>query len=124
MFPVAGIGINVHHRREDFTAEVAARAASIESLGRARVDRSMLLAILCEELERRLDEESDGTLDLCAEWAKRDGLAGRDVALALAGQEPVLGRAGGIEPDGRFRLVRSDQSVLWARSGEASLRER
>jgi BirA family biotin operon repressor/biotin-[acetyl-CoA-carboxylase] ligase len=124
MFPVAGIGINVHHRTFDFTPAVRERAASIESMGKARVDRSVLLARLLEELERHLEREGNGALDLCAEWNARDGLAGREVALALSGQEPVFGRAAGIESDGRFRLLRSDQSVLFARSGEASLRER
>lgn len=124
MFPVAGIGINVHHRSEDFSPEVRERAASIESMGKVRVDRNVLLAQLLKELERYLEREAMGALDLCAEWAKRDGLAGRDVALAIAGQEPVFGHAAGIESDGRFRLVRADQVVVCARSGEASLRER
>jgi BirA family biotin operon repressor/biotin-[acetyl-CoA-carboxylase] ligase len=124
MFPVAGIGINVHHRREDFTPEVRERASSIESMGNVRVDRNILLARLFDELERHLEMESNGMLDLCAEWDQRDGLAGRNVALVLAGQEPVLGRAAGIEADGRFRLVQADERVLCARSGEASLRER
>jgi biotin-(acetyl-CoA carboxylase) ligase len=89
-----------------------------------RVDRNILLARLFDELERHLEMESNGMLDLCAEWDQRDGLAGRNVALVLAGQEPVLGRAAGIEADGRFRLVQADERVLCARSGEASLRER
>ncbi|HET9888673.1 MAG TPA: biotin--[acetyl-CoA-carboxylase] ligase, partial [bacterium] len=124
MFLVAGIGINVHHRIADFTPGLRERAASIESMGRARVDRSILLARLLEEMEQYLERERNGTLDLCAEWNARDGLAGREVALALSGEEPVWGRALGIESDGRFRLLRSDQSLLLARSGEASVRER
>jgi len=124
MFPVAGIGINVHHRSADFAPGVRERAASIEAICRTRVDRSLLLAHLLHELERLLEEESAGALDLCSEWAGRDSLAGRDVALVIDGEETAVGRAGGIEPDGRFRLVRSDHSVVRARSGEASLKER
>jgi BirA family biotin operon repressor/biotin-[acetyl-CoA-carboxylase] ligase len=123
IFLVAGIGINVHHRPEDFLPEVRRRAASIEGESGAAVDRSLLFARLLLEMEELLEREAHCDLDLCAHWEKRDFFSGREVTVDAQGLGALSGRAGGIEPDGRFRILDRDGRVTHLRSGEASLKD-
>ncbi|NNE42846.1 MAG: biotin--[acetyl-CoA-carboxylase] ligase [Gemmatimonadetes bacterium] len=120
MFPVAGIGTNVHHRMEDFPPDLRARAGSLESTTGVRVDRSEYLATLLVALERRLAAEAAGTLDLAAEFGSRDALAGRRVEVSTA-DGPCTGTADGVAPDGTLRVRVGGSRVVFARSGEATL---
>jgi len=120
VFLVAGIGVNVHHRAEDFPPELRAIAGSLEERTGARLDRSELLAAILAELEAVWTDEGRGALDLAARWAAFDELAGRDVEVSVAG-ETLAGCADGLEEDGRLRLRGPGGVVRTIRSAETAV---
>jgi BirA family biotin operon repressor/biotin-[acetyl-CoA-carboxylase] ligase len=120
MFLVAGIGVNVHHRAEDFPPELRPIAGALEAETGARLDRSELLAEIVAELEAHTDEDRRGRLDLAARWSAWDELAGRDVEVRI-GDETLAGRADGLEDDGRLRVRGPGGSVRAIRSAETAV---
>lgn len=123
LWPVAGIGMNVHHADGDFPAEFAGAAISVEAAAGRRVERGALLAALLARLEERLDAERAGGSDLAAAWAPRDELAGRD--LAVERDEGVLeGRGAGVAPDGSLLVDVPGRGTIAVRAGLARVRER
>jgi BirA family biotin operon repressor/biotin-[acetyl-CoA-carboxylase] ligase len=121
LIPVAGIGVNVHHRPEEFPAPLRATAASVEGASGARVGRSALLRELLERLEELLDREGAGRVDLAAEFAPRDETAGRAVVVETdAG--PCEGTGSGVSEDGALLLDVPGRGTIPVRAGEASVR--
>lgn len=120
LHPVAGIGLNVHHRAEDFPEELRERAGSLESTCGGHPERSTVLAAVMNELESVLDEERAGRLRLSDRFAEWDALADQPVEVLDAGPR---GTARGVDEQGCLRLetATGTQSV---RSGEVSLRAR
>lgn len=119
--PVAGIGINVHHRGEDFPGELRERAGSLESTTGRSIDRTRLLARVLGELEALLDADRGRRLDLPARWAERDVLSGREVEVR-GGEGSVCGRAIGVAGDGSLLLRVPGEGTRAFRSGEVTLR--
>ena len=118
---VIGAGLNVHHRPEDFSPEVAAMATSLDQELGGAASRPALAAAMYREflaLGEKLGE------DLSAERAtyRRDCLTlGQEARLLWSeGQERVIA----LDIDDRFGLVvrRADGSVETVRSGEVSVR--
>ncbi len=119
---VAGIGINVHHRPEDFPPDLRGAAGSLRAVARRAVDRSALAARLFAELEAALDAEDRGAVDLVREFRERDAFDGREVVVHTEAAAPIAGIAAGIEEDGRLRVRLEDGTVAAFRNGEASSR--
>lgn len=117
---VAGIGLNVHHRAEDFPPELRGVAASLESASGARLSRSRVLAILLSHLEDLADREGAGALDLPRLFAARDELHGRTVTLAGPDGERQ-GTARGIDARGRLLLETAEREIVPVSSAEATL---
>ncbi len=122
MFLVAGIGINVHHRPDDFSPEIRETAGSLEQSAEGAVDRSRLTAHLFDEIEAVLEMDASGRFDLPGEFDARDSLRGREVIVRGDGVDSVAGRSLGVESDGRLRLRLPDGAVTTFRVGEVSLR--
>ncbi len=120
IFLVAGIGINVHHRAEDFPPELTGAAGSLESVLGRSVARSRLLAGVLDRLEVRFEADATGRLDLPGAFEARDDLAGREVEIDGPGRR-CRGIAAGIAPDGGLRLRVPGEGLVIVRSGEASL---
>jgi BirA family biotin operon repressor/biotin-[acetyl-CoA-carboxylase] ligase len=120
-FPVAGIGVNVHHRPGDFPDALRAVAGSVESASRMRVDRSALLARILTHLEAWVARDASGALDLPREFAKRDGLRGREIEIRGAGKAVHRGEALGIDDGGELLLREAGGGVRIVRSGDASV---
>jgi BirA family biotin operon repressor/biotin-[acetyl-CoA-carboxylase] ligase len=124
VFPVAGIGVNVHHRPDEFPPELRHRAASLESATGVRVERSRFLARLLGELESLLDEERRGTLEVPERFARLDVLRGRDVEVRTV-DGTVRGRAAGVDVAGALLLDVPGDGRRTVRSGEVvAARER
>lgn len=121
LFPVAGIGINVHHRAEDFPPELRDLATSVESAAGIRVERAVLLATLLARLEELLDAERGGAFDLAAAFARRDETLGRDVVVETDGLEQ-RGTGAGVAEDGALLLDVPGRGTVPVRAGEASVR--
>ena len=101
---VAGIGINVHQRREDFPAELAEAASSIQMATGRAVSRVLLLRRLFLRLETWVHAfAAGGPAPVVAAAAARMPMLGCQV-VAVAGQERWEGRAERLEEDGALLL--------------------
>lgn len=121
LFPVAGIGINVHHLPADFPPELRGTAASVEEITGVAVARGALLAAMLSRLEDLLDRERSGRLELAAVFAPRDETLGRDVVLETdAGRWE--GRGAGLAADGALRLDVPGRGTMEFHAGEATVR--
>jgi BirA family biotin operon repressor/biotin-[acetyl-CoA-carboxylase] ligase len=80
---VVGIGINVHHRAEDFPEGLRARATSIEAATGIHVDRGELLRDVLTRLDERVVAIRGGHIDqVFNEWAELCGVVGRRLRCA------------------------------------------
>lgn len=105
---VAGVGINVRQRPEDFPDEIRDRAVSLETAGGRRVSRAKLAGALVREMIGlfRPPFPADLPGGLHAELQARDALRDRGVDTAQEGR----GTARGIAEDGALVLERPDGS--------------
>jgi BirA family biotin operon repressor/biotin-[acetyl-CoA-carboxylase] ligase len=75
-----GIGLNVHHRAEDFPAELRAKAGSLESELGGKWDRAEVLRTVLKELDRTIMLIRGGKLaELHRTWAQACALEGRRI---------------------------------------------
>jgi BirA family biotin operon repressor/biotin-[acetyl-CoA-carboxylase] ligase len=107
---VVGIGVNVNVRT--FPDELAPTAASLASVAGAVVDRALLAARLCEELERWHDVlVGDGPDRVLAAWKAHSAQLGRPVSAGgVTGIAEDLDEDGALivrTADGRAERVRS-----------------
>jgi BirA family transcriptional regulator, biotin operon repressor / biotin---[acetyl-CoA-carboxylase] ligase len=115
---ICGIGVNVNTPEDGLPSDTRTPAGSLLTATRREHDRAELLARLLVELQQRYDEWLDLGLGLfIRELEQRDALRG--VAVQVG---DVSGRAAGIAPDGRLRLVIDDGSEILVASGEVALR--
>jgi BirA family biotin operon repressor/biotin-[acetyl-CoA-carboxylase] ligase len=105
---VAGVGLNVRQRPEEFPEEVRARAVSLEMSAEARVSRSKLAGALVGELLALFRERGRAELPsrVHEELNARDALLGCAVETVQEGP----GTARGIALDGALLLERPDGS--------------
>jgi len=94
---VAGVGVNVRQRTEDFPAALAVAATSLQAASGRRVSRALLASSLVARVCHG-NNAGMGTLGpaVLSELAERDVLRGRPVWTRQAGE----GTARGIAPDG------------------------
>jgi BirA family transcriptional regulator, biotin operon repressor / biotin---[acetyl-CoA-carboxylase] ligase len=87
---VAGFGVNVNQRREDFPAGLS--ATSLALVAGRRFDRATVLRALLDALEPRVDQALSGAVgaEFHQAYRRRSVLVGRRVAL-LDGDSPVEG---------------------------------
>ncbi len=120
-YVIVGIGINVNHRREDFSAEVAEVATSLRMVLDRPVSRAALAAALIEELDQ-LYAALGGSLTAALDAYRRDCVTlGRQVRITGSGPERT---AQAVAIDDAFGLVvRTPEGTLeTVRSGEVSVR--
>ena len=117
---VIGVGVNVHHRREDFSGEVADIATSLAMEGFA-ADRAALAAAMIEELYVLGDALGGDISDYLAEYRECCVTLGREVRLVWSEEQR---RAAALDIDDKFGLVvrREDGTVTTVRTGEVSVR--
>lgn len=123
LFLVAGIGVNVHHRVEDFPPEVAESAVSLDGATGRRHDRSAVLAAILGQLESRLAEESAGRLDLAAAFDPWDETKGRELVVQNA-RETFEGCGAGVTSDGALLVAVPGRGEIAVRAGETAIRPR
>jgi BirA family biotin operon repressor/biotin-[acetyl-CoA-carboxylase] ligase len=111
---VLGVGINVAVRVQDMPHELQATAAT---LGQTPAAIEPTLGGLLEALARRLTAPAQATLGA---WRRLDALDGREITWTEDGERHV-GRARGIEPDGRLIVARTDGSYARLSAGEVSV---
>jgi BirA family transcriptional regulator, biotin operon repressor / biotin---[acetyl-CoA-carboxylase] ligase len=111
MIVVAGVGINVRQRSEDFDLPLRQGATSLEAAGGAPLRRGDVMTSIIDALRplfrRPLQPLMTDELDT---WADLDALAGR--AITLTGGAPHShGTARGIAPDGALLLETGSGTV-------------
>lgn len=117
---IIGVGINVHHARDDFEGEVADIATSLAAEG-YHVERSQLAAALIEELYHLHDRLGGEIEAYLQEYRSRCVTTGKEVRLLWTeGQECAFAE----DVDENFGLVvrRSDGKVITVKTGEVSVR--
>lgn len=122
MFVVAGIGLNVNLRIQDFPAELQQTAGSLLAFTGAPVDRAALLAAILNHLESlyRLWQQSEDLTPFLAEWQEGDILAGKRIRVQEL-QRQLEGTACGVAPDGRLMLRTDDGAVCRITAGDTHL---
>jgi BirA family biotin operon repressor/biotin-[acetyl-CoA-carboxylase] ligase len=102
---IAGVGVNVRQRPEDFPEELAGRAVSLEGAWGRPVARGRLAGALLAELARSCAPPAPALTDGGhLELVRRDVLRDRAVATQQAG----AGIARGIDVDGALLVERPD----------------
>ena len=110
-FVILGIGLNVNHTDEDFTAILKTKATSLYLEDGVRRNRTWLLQRLLERLEalyEMLQEEKFG--EIVRRWSANSYTLGRRVRCTADG-EPVEGIAENLDSQGAL-LVRTDDGAL------------
>lgn len=101
---VVGIGINVHHRAEDFPDVLRNRATSIEAATGVHVDRGELLRDVLTHLDERVVAIRAGCVEqVFREWAALCGVVGRRLRCASC-----EGRVQFIDTDGALVIQSED----------------
>jgi BirA family biotin operon repressor/biotin-[acetyl-CoA-carboxylase] ligase len=113
---VVGIGLNVHTRL--FPPELADVATSLSLEGGADVERDALLEAIVENLDHDVEHVVHRGLGLIhARLERADYLRGKELA-------DDLGRAEGIDDDGRLMVRKPDGILVRLSSGEVRARAR
>ncbi|MBR2894963.1 MAG: biotin--[Oscillospiraceae bacterium] len=117
---ILGIGINVHHRKEDFDDEIAEMATSLDVEG-FPVERSVLAAAVIEEVYRLTNVLGGDIGDYVNEYRNRCVTLGREARLLWTEeQEHVFA----LDVDEQFGLIvqRKNGTLFTVRTGEVSVR--
>lgn len=117
---IVGVGINVHHTREDFSGDVADIATSLTMEGFS-VSRTSLAAAMIDELYSLIGGENTDRAACLDEYRRRCITLGQDVRLIWTEDRQ---RAVTLDVDERFGLVvrLENGTVTTVRSGEVSVR--
>ncbi len=112
-----GIGLNVHHKAEDFPEELRAKAGSLEMLAGGEWDRAELLRGILTHLDQWVILLRWGGHDAVRrEWAQACNLVGRRIRCGESeGVVAGIDDIGALEvdsPGGRIRVVSGDLTVL------------
>ena len=121
-YVVAGIGINVSQREEDFEGDVAQIATSILRETGRRVSRAALAAAMIEELDALCAALKSGdTSGYLEEYRRRCVTIGREVQLLW---QDTKEKVTALDVDEEFGLIvrRENGTVETVRTGEVSVR--
>lgn len=122
MVVVAGIGINVTTRRDDFPEEVRERATSLALECGYSVDRERVLVHLHEALLREIKNLEEGRFaDILARWRLRDYLRGRKLCWVTWDGKIVEGTAEEPDDDGSLRIRDCNGNIHTVMSGDVTL---
>ena len=104
LFVVLGIGVNLNFPRELMPASIRESATSVMMLAQRPVDRSAFALQLIQNLDRCYgDLEERGFPSMAERWGNFFHLRGKRVRVEMFDQ-PVLGKAMGIDGDGALIL--------------------
>lgn len=117
---ILGVGVNVHHRHEDFQGEVADLATSLAMEGFS-TSRAALAAALIEDLHHLGSAMGCDISAYVEEYRRRCVTLGREVRLVWTEDQK---KASALNIDDAFGLVvrLEDGTVTTVRSGEVSVR--
>lgn len=120
---IIGIGLNVYVPERDAAMIDQAWTDLSRIMDGRPIARNRLTGVLLNELFPVLaDFEINGLSSYLDEWRSYDCLAGLPVCI-YQGEFARVGKAGGIDENGLFRLIDSDGKACCFASGEVSFRK-
>lgn len=117
-YAVIGIGVNVRSVRGKFDSELIKTASSIEDETGLIIDRNALCAAILDRLEFYTDSLRERSF--LEGYRRRELLTGNDIT-AMVGNQPITGKALGIDDNGNLIVELPNGSVKHLGSGEANL---
>jgi BirA family biotin operon repressor/biotin-[acetyl-CoA-carboxylase] ligase len=107
---VVGVGMNVHHKDEDFPPELRTTSVALDTAARKTLSRATVLGKLAEEILTTWKEgEADGFGTIAAQWEEESGTIGMAVRAGTE-QEIITGTIIGVNRDGALRLRLPDNT--------------
>lgn len=117
-YVIAGIGINCHHRREDFDGEVADIATSLDMVTKNYVNQKALAEELLKQLDVLRSEVFFAPEKWLADYRRRCITLGKTVKIVQSGEVVTA-----VDVDEQYGLiVEADGQRTTYRSGEVSVR--
>ncbi len=108
---ILGIGINVHHKEEDFPPELRATSIPLDAVLRRSMNRAELIVQLTTEImDVWSSGHEQGFGNVPNEWAKESGSLGTSVR-AGTGREILTGMVKGVNESGELIILLPDGSV-------------
>lgn len=120
-YVIMGIGINVHQEKEDYPAELAQTATSLDIELGGNVSRAKLAAAMIEELDKLYIGLEGDHADYLSYYRRDCVTLGKEVLIISGSSEE---RAFALDVDDVFGLIvrHQDGSVTTVNSGEVSVR--
>ncbi len=119
---VAGVGINIKGRPEEFPKQIRHRATTLEAEG-VKTDREEILGSLVARLDKILIQvHREGAEKIFKRWEKVSSSLGRTVTFEMDGRL-VRGRIQGLDKGGGLLVTLSDGKTLPVIAGEVSYEE-
>ncbi|MEF3168730.1 MAG: biotin--[acetyl-CoA-carboxylase] ligase [Deltaproteobacteria bacterium] len=110
---VAGIGVNIAGRIDQFPPDICKKAGTLESLTGRPWDRWKVLEGVLRELDEIREEvKRHGLISLLCEWERHSSSLGAEVAF-----EGGVGRVVGLDPSGRLLAELPDGRIMTVVSG-------
>ncbi len=114
---VAGVGINVKGRPEEFPEQIRHRATTLEAEG-VKTDREKILESLVTHLDRILIQaHREGPERIFRRWERASSSLGRTVTFEMDGR-PARGRIRGLDNRGRLLVTLPDGKTHPVVTGE------
>jgi BirA family biotin operon repressor/biotin-[acetyl-CoA-carboxylase] ligase len=116
---IIGVGINLHHRQDDFPSELRDHATSLAAAGAAVSEPVRVLAFLLEAWEKWYEKfEREGPQPLLKAWSGFSPESNGARVKVRDGEEIRTGRSRGVDADGAL-LIEDERGVVSAvRFGE------
>lgn len=119
---VAGIGVNVNHQTEHFSAEIADRATSlylVSGIKYRRIELLVMLLSIFEEIYREYQEK--GFSYILKQWRELNCTIGQEVKV-ISQQEVYYGTAIDIDEHGQLLVQTPEGEVRYVIVGDVSIR--
>lgn len=120
---IAGIGINVNQRREDFAPELQDKATSLAEASGKKQNRLAVLKAVLAKIEAYLElYQAEGFEAIKAIWLKNCCILEKEVCILHKNTVLQTGRVWGIDDDGALLLKTENGLLERVLSGDVSLR--
>lgn len=120
---IVGIGIDANLSIEDLPEELQGRATTLENELEGKVDESLLVRTLLQELEKVTDLFNRGEYEeILKEWRKRSYTIGKLVEVKKPFAKPYDAYAIGISKEGSLVVEKTDGTLEKVVSGECQIK--
>jgi BirA family biotin operon repressor/biotin-[acetyl-CoA-carboxylase] ligase len=117
---VLGIGVNVNMALRDLPPEVRRRSTTLAEEAGAHVDRTALLRLMLEVLDRWYGRFLEGEDAVLAAWKELNVTLGKRVTVSGAGAD-FTGIARGVDQEGRLLVRLSDGTLRQVAAGDVTI---